>query len=275
MWHGWKKACVQEEKDMEKMNARIMLHPMKRQHEFFPGFPIDDGTLDGRDMCRALDEVEKRNGIVRPERPDPSVLQDPPSSVTRYPTPELMKNIRAQRLQLIGASACPPDPMQDIRPMIGNSIWPDDRRNSFDAIVHAPLSIRGQPILGLDWGREEIDSKTRQKGIMAEMARVGREVFRIQDMIPSQLNTNSGQALKAMMARIDTAIAMRKPDPMSFKIGITWNPPHRWANTRYGYSHDGYKHMDILTWDCDARIIGLYETSLISNYQRDAKCLNE
>ena len=112
------------------------------------------------------------------------------------------------------------------------------------------------------------------KGIMAEMARVGREVFRIQDMIPSQHDTNSGQALKAMMARIDTAITKRMPDPMSFKIGITWNPPYRWANTKYGYFHEGYSHMDILMWDFDARIIGLYEASLISNYQRDAKCLN-
>ena len=249
---------------------------MKRQREFFPGFPSDDGTLDGRDMCRALDEVEKRNGIVRPERPDPSVLQDPPSSVTRYPTPELMKNIRGQRLQLIGASACPrdPDPRQDIRPMIGNSIWPDDRRNSFDAIVQASLSIRGQPILGLDWGREEIDSTTRQKGIMGEMTRVGREVFRLQDMISSQENTNVGQALAAMIRRIDAAIATRKPDSMTFKIGITWNPPYRWVNPTYGYQHDGFIQMEILAWDFRAAIIGLYEAALINHYQKGTLCLN-
>ena len=106
------------------------------------------------------------------------------------------------------------------------------------------------------------------------MARVGREVFRIQDMIPSQHDTNSGQALKAMMARIDIAIAKRMPDPMSFKIGATWNPPNRRTNTKYGYFHEGYSHMDIPMWDFDARIIGLYEASLISNYQRGAEYLN-
>ena len=109
---------------------------------------------------------------------------------------------------------------------------------------------------------------------MAEMTRVGPEVFRIQDMIPSQHNTNSGQALDAMIARISTAITMRKPDPMYFNIGITWNPPYRWANTKYGYSHEGFSHMDILMWDLDDRIIGVYETSLIRTTMSHAECLN-
>ena len=93
-------------------------------------------------------------------------------------------------------------------------------------------------------------------------------------MIPSQHDTNSGQALKAMMARIDIAITKRKPDPMSFKIGITWNPPYRWANTKYGYFHEGYTQMEILVWDFRAGMIGLYETALINHYQKGTMCLN-
>ena len=109
--------------------------------------------------------------------------------------------------------------------MIGSSIWP----KRFDAVVPVPLTVRCQPIRGLEWGAEGIDKETRNKGVMAEITNVGSEVFRIRDMISSQDNTNSGHALAAMIARIDAAITKRKPDPMSFKIGITWNPPYRWA----------------------------------------------
>ena len=108
------------------------------------------------------------------------------------------------------------------------------------------------------------------------MARVGREVFRIQDMIPSQHETNSGQALRAMMARIDTTITKRKPDSMSFKIGITWNPPYRWVNPTYGYQDEGYIYMDILAWYFRGCMIGLMESALIMNFQKEQPrlCLN-
>ena len=110
---------------------------------------------------------------------------------------------------------------------------------------------------------------------MAEMTRAGSEVFRILDMIPSQHDTNSGQAIEAMMARIDTAITKRKPDPMSFKIGITWNPPYRWVNPTYGYQHDCFIQMEILAWGFRAAIIGLYEAAFINNYQKGTLWLSK
>ena len=78
------------------------------------------------------------------------------------------------------------------------------------------------------------------------------------------------------MQRIGSAVAKRKPDPMRFKIGITWNPPYRWANPKYGYMHDGYHHMEILAWDFRGAMIGLMEASLILHFQKEAPrlCLN-
>ena len=93
-------------------------------------------------------------------------------------------------------------------------------------------------------------------------------------MISSQEDTNAGQALAAMIRRMDGAIATRKPDAMTFKIGITWNPPYRWVNPTYGYQHDGSIQMEILAWDFRAAIIGLYEAALINHYQKDTLCLN-
>ena len=80
-----------------------------------------------------------------------------------------------------------------------------------------------------------------------------------------------------MVQRIDTAIAKRMPDSMQFKIGITWKPPHRWANLQYEYLHDGYIYMEILAWDFRGSMIGLMEAALIIHFQKEAPrlCLNK
>ena len=64
---------------------------------------------------------------------------------------------------------------------------------------------------------------------------------------------------------------------MHFKVGITSNPPHRWANPQYGYMHDGYDHMEILAWDFRGAMIGLMEAALIMQFQHAAPrlCLNK
>ena len=271
--------------DVEAMNALRIHHPTydddgtkdedvpsthaekrKRQRECFPGFPIDDDDPgDGRDLRRALDEVARRNGIVRPERPDPPVMQTPPEYVLRYPTPPLMREIRARRLHIQQPSI---GTQKTIKPSIGTSIWPGSCGN-----VAEPVEA---PVHGLLWGNADIDKQTRLEGLVLEMRRVGSETFRLQDMISCHEGTNGGQALCAMIQRIDTAIAKRMPDSMQFKIGITWNPPHRWANLQYGYLHDGYIYMDILAWDFRGSMIGLMEAALIIHFQKEAPrlCLN-
>ena len=107
------------------------------------------------------------------------------------------------------------------------------------------------------------------------MKNVGGEIFRIQDMIHSNSDTNCGQALAAMGARIDTLVDDKWIDPMFFKIGITWNPPYRWANRKYGYSLVGCSHMEILMCDPNSQLIGLYEASLIDKSPSHNKCLNK
>ena len=79
-----------------------------------------------------------------------------------------------------------------------------------------------------------------------------------------------------MMQRIGSAIAKRMPDSMRFKIGITWNPPYRWVNPKYGYMLDGYHHMEILAWDFRGCMIGLMESALIIHCQKEYPrlCLN-
>jgi hypothetical protein len=222
------------------------------------------------DLKRRLDKLEEARGYVRPPRPDPPVFQSPPRSVRRYPTPEAMRKIRARRLHL------QQDIQPNIQPSIGTSIWPDSR-GSVTAAVHVPTTIRCQTIKGLLWGNVDIDKQERLEGIVQEMRSVGSDTFRLHDMISCHEGTNGGQALSAMIRRIDTAIAKRMPDSLQFKIGITWNPPHRWANPQYGYQHDGFISMEILAWDFRAAMIGLFEAALINHFQREAPrlCLNK
>ena len=112
--------------------------------------------------------------------------------------------------------------------------------------------------------------------VVLEMRSVDSETFRYQDMLRCHDGTNSGQALSAMMQRIGSAVAKRMPDSMRFKIGITRNPPYRWANPKYGYMLDGYHHMGILAWDFRGCMIGLMESALIIHCQKEHPrlCLN-
>ena len=74
------------------------------------------------DLKRALDRLDRP---PRPPRLDPPVLQSPPRSVRRCPTPEAMRKIRGRRVHL----------QQDIQP---------DSRSSVAAAVHLPTNGRGR-----------------------------------------------------------------------------------------------------------------------------------
>ena len=136
-----------------------------------------------------------------------------------------------------------------------------------------PLMIRDVPIRGCSWG-DELSVERRKRGIMQEMEHIGEDIFKIRKMIHSGPTTNSGGTLKAVISRMNILVDDSCIDPMFFKIGITWNPPHRWANRRYGYAQAGGSHMEILICDPDSRIIGVYESSLITHFQGHDKCLN-
>ena len=190
-----------------------------------------------------------------------------PSPVPRYgrgeggrriQSPEAIRIIRAQSLSI------QPNIQPNTQPSIGTSLWPENCDNVV-ATVAVPGTIRGVSINGLAWGNPDVDQQTRLDGLVSEMKRVGTETFRLQDMLRCHNGTNMGQALSAMMQRIESAVAKRKPDPMQFKIGITWNPPYRWANPKYGYMQDGYHHMEILGWDFEH--VDLLEETTISHHK--------
>ena len=227
------------------------------------------------EFCSALDKV-----MPPYSRREPPVMQTPPEYVLRYPTPPLMREIR-ERVRGLHPQQPSMGTQKPLKPSIGTrsigtSICPDSC-DKVAAAVHVPVTIRGVTIKGILWGNIEIDKQTRLEGIVSEMRSVGSETFRLQDMLSCHEDTNSGQALAAMIRRVDTAIAKRMPDSFQFKIGITWNPPHRWSHPTYGYLHDGYVHMEILAWDFRAAMIGLFEAALINHYQRDKPllCLNK
>ena len=248
--------------------------------------PTTHAKKPKRDHQKELDElVSALDGLMPPyHRREPSVMQTPPE-YPRYPTPPLMREIkeRARGLHRLEQphNSHPMGTQKPLQPSIGTrsmgaSIWPDSC-DKVAAVVHVPVTIRGVTIKGILWGNIEIDKQTRLEGIVSEMRSVGSETFRLQDMLSCHENTNSGQALAAMIRRVDTAIAKRMPDSFQFKIGITWNPPHRWSHPKYGYLHDGYVHMEILAWDFRAAMIGCFEAALINHYQRDKPllCLNK
>ena len=206
-----------------------------------------------------------------------------PSPVPRYGrgeggriirTPEDMRRIKAQRLNI------QPNIQPNVQPTIVatsprlHSIWPDS--GSVVATVPVPTTIGRQTIKGLLWGSVGITKEERLEGLLTEMRSVGSEIFRLQEMISCHEGTNGGQALSAMIKRIDTAVARRMPDSLQFKIGITWNPPYRWVNPTYGYQDEGYIYMDILAWDYRGCMIGLMESALIMNFQKEQPrlCLN-
>ena len=179
-----------------------------------------------RDHEQELDDlVSALKGPIEPyHRLEPPVMQDPPTR--RYPTPPLMREIRARvrgwhRLEQPHHSH-PMGTQIPLQPSIGTrsictSIWPDSC-DKVAAAVHVPVTIRGVTIKSTLWGNIEIDKQTRLEGIVSEMRSVGSETFRLQDMLSLHEDTNSGQALAAMIRRVDTAITKRMPDSFQFKI---------------------------------------------------------
>ena len=92
---------------------------------------------------------------------------------------------------------------------------------------------------------------------MEEMLRCP-DVFSLRDM----------QKTNAIVRNIET------PNVISFKVGITWNPPYRWINPRYGYAALGYHRLVLLMTDLDARICGTHESMMIRIFRKDGRCDN-
>jgi hypothetical protein len=61
--------------------------------------------------------------------------------------------------------------------------------------------------------------------------------------------------------------------PTIFKIGLTRDPMHRWANASYGYVRDGFRHMTILCATVP-RWAAALETYLIERFGSRQGCRN-
>ena len=131
------------------------------------------------------------------------------------------------------------------------------------------LYIGAVPIRGTGWGDEL--QRAREHGIIVEMRRCP-EVFTLGRMQTSSHTSIAGKILTTM--EDDIRYHIEQPNVISFKVGITWNPPYRWINPKYGYATSGYHRMVLLAKDPDARVCGLYETMMIRIFDESDRCDN-
>lgn len=63
--------------------------------------------------------------------------------------------------------------------------------------------------------------------------------------------------------------------PVNFKIGLAYNPEHRWSNTRYGYATGNMYHvMDVIAELDTADGAAYLEATLIERYKNRSGCMN-
>ena len=90
-------------------------------------------------------------------------------------------------------------------------------------------------------------------------------------MIPSHRGSNAATILATLEEVVQGLVG--DANVARFKVGITWNPPYRWANETYGYMKD-YSRMHILLVDKDPRMCGTYEAFVIKAFLKHAKIDN-
>ena len=130
------------------------------------------------------------------------------------------------------------------------------------------LHIDGIEIRGVAWGDET--SSVRRHGIMSEM-RSASKVFGLSHMISSHDGTNAGTTMATLVNVVQGLVD--DGNVVRFKVGITWNPPNRWANDRYGYNMN-YSRMHLLLVDQSSAKCGIYEAFLIDKFAGHAKIDN-
>ena len=130
------------------------------------------------------------------------------------------------------------------------------------------LHIGDIEIKGVAWG--DASPSTRWRGIMSEM-QYAPIVFGLSHMIINNDSLNASTTMEALeevvKGLVDDVTVAR------FKVGITWNPPHRWANDRYGYKMN-YSRMHLLLVDKSPSKCGIYEAFLIKMFKKHAEIDN-
>jgi hypothetical protein len=130
------------------------------------------------------------------------------------------------------------------------------------------LHIDGIDIKGVAWGDES--PSARRSGIMSEMIYLP-QVFGLSHMISNHNGVNAGTTMSTLEDVVRNLVD--DVNVARFKIGITWNPPHRWANDRYGYKMN-YSRMHVLLVDQAPSKCGMHEAFLIRTFREHAKLDN-
>jgi hypothetical protein len=201
-----------------------------------------------------------------------------PSPVPRYGraadgrrirSPSLIRRIRAERLNREKA-----DELASLKEakarmeMHGKRARPPATGDGQPITPRQALLIDGIEIKGVAWGDES--PRARRCGIMSEM-RYASMVFGLSHMISSHNGLNAGATMSTLEGVVQGLVD--DVNVARFKVGITWNPPHRWANDRYGYEMN-YSRMHLLLVDESPSKCGLYEAILIKAFQKHAKIDN-
>ena len=203
---------------------------------------------------------------VPPQAPTPSPV---PLHGRRCRSPSLIRRIRADRLNREKA-----DELASLKEakarmeMHGKRARPPATGDGQPITPRQALLIDGIEIKGVAWGDES--PRARRCGIMSEM-RCASMVFGLSHMISSHNGLNAGATMSTLEGVVQGLVD--DVNVARFKVGITWNPPHRWANDRYGYEMN-YSRMHLLLVDQSPSKCGIYEAFLIRAFQKHAKIDN-
>ena len=137
----------------------------------------------------------------------------------------------------------------------------------WQTIPRQALLICGAEIKGVEWGNES--QEARRCGILSEM-RDASSVFELSRMTSGHRGSNAATTFETLEKAVRSLVD--EPYVARFKVGITWNPPYRWANETYGYMQH-YSRMHILLVD-DPRMCGACEAFVIKAFQQHAKIDN-
>ena len=152
--------------------------------------------------------------------------------------------------------------------MHGKRDWPPATGDGQPITPRQVLHIDGIDLKGVAWGDDS--PSARREGIMSEMQYIPK-AFGLSHMISNHNGVNAG----ATMSTLEDVVRGLVDDVnvARFKVGITWNPPHRWANDRYGYKMN-YSRMHLLLVDQSPSKCGIYEAFLIRTFRGHAKLDN-
>ena len=207
----------------------------------------------------------------QPRTPSPPARYGRAADGRRIRSPSLIRRIRADRLNREKADELARREEMISRmesQMHGKRARPPATKDRQAPTPRQAVFIDDIEIKGVAWG--EVSPTSRRRGIISEM-RDAPMVFDLSHMISNHNDSNAGATMRTLEGVVQGLVD--DVNVARFKVGITWNPPLRWGNDRYGYKMH-YSRMHLLLVDKRPTTCGLYEAFLIRTFQKHAKCDN-